>query len=326
MSLFFEVIMSRLIVNISVLAFFLATPAISAELLNSDDFGDLRGAYPSDWDLNDNGDPLDFEFGARYFYSIGSSKMTINGGDYLSNDKSQILELYGRIDDNSTATYLKAWGGYSAVIDGSYSTPVTGGDVNMAGGQIAYVGADFGYVPFGNGDFQMGGFVGYQYYNDSPDMGRASYVTSAGGADSEVNNIEINELRLGAAINADLGDKIDLNIEAAVIPYAAISGTYGAFSLPNFVDGATTYEQGSAGTLSGSLYGASAEAMLGLHATDNLTIRVGGRVNYLTGNGAKIEYIAREVGNPTNEQQFTSNISGLEFLRYGALLEVTGRF
>lgn len=318
--------MSRLVANISVLAFFIATPALSAEIVKSDDFGDLRGTYPSDWDMSDNGDPLDFEFGARYYYSIGSSTMTVNGGNYVSEDKSQILELYGRIDDNSTSTYLKAWGGYSALIDGTYSTPSTGGDVVMSGGRVAYAGADFGYLPLGNENFQMGGFIGYQYYSDNPDMGRVNFVTSAGGGDSETNALEIHELRLGAAINADLGDMVDLSIQAAIIPYAAASGTYGAFTLPNFVDGGDTYEQGSAGTLAGSLYGASAEAMLGFNATDDITIRIGGRVHYLTGNNASMEYMAREVGNPTNEQLYTSNISGLEFFRYGALLELTGKF
>ncbi len=318
--------MSRLLTTISIISLLFSSPALSAEILKGNEFGDLRGSMPTDWDMSDNGDPLDFEFGARYFYSIGSSIMTINGGNYSSEDKSHILELHARIDDNSTATYLKAWGGYSAVIDGSYSTPTSGGSVTMTGGRIAYAGADFGYTPFGNGDFQMGGFVGYQYYNDSPDMGRENYVMASGGGASEVNNIEINELRLGATINADLGDMVDLDIEAALIPYAALGGTYGAFALPNFVDGGVTYEQGSAGKLSGSLYGASAQAMLGFHASENFTVRVGGRVHYLTGNAATVEYTAREVGNPTNEQLYTSNITGLEFLRYGALLELTGRF
>lgn len=318
--------MSRFVISLSAATVLMLTPALSAEILNNDNLGDLRGAYPTEWDMSNNGDSLDFEFGARYFYSIGSSKMTINGGDYASADKGQILELHGRIDDNSTATYLKAWGGYSVLIDGTYSTPVTGGDVAMAGGRVAYAGADFGYTPFGNSEFQLGGFLGYQYYSDSPDMGRINFVTSTGGGNSEPNNIEIHELRLGATMNADFGDKVDLNIEAALIPYAALGGTYGAFALPNFVDGGTIYEQGSAGTLGGYLYGASAEAMLGFNVTDNLTVRVGGRVHYLTGDAATIEYSAREVGTPANEVQFISNISGLEFLRYGGLLEVTGRF
>ncbi len=317
--------MARLVTNMSIFALLFSSPAFSAEIL-SNDFTDLRGSYPVEWDMSDNGDPLDFEFGVRYFYSIGSSAMTVNGGDYSSSDKSHIVELHGRIDDNSTSTYLKAWGGYSAVIEGTYSTPATGGGVTMNGGKVAYVGADFGYMPFGNGDFQLGGFVGYQYYSDNPDMGRQNYVTVSGASESEVNNSEIHELRLGGVINADLGDKLDINIEGALIPYAAISGTYGAFSLPNFVDSGITYEQGSAGILSGSLYGASAEAMLGLHATDNLTIRVGARAHYLTGNSATMEYIAREVGNPSNEQRYISNISGLELFRYGGLVEITGRF
>ena len=314
--------MFRYINSVGFITCLLAVPALGADILGSDNLPDLRGSYPTEWDMSDNGDPLDFEFGLRYFYSVGSSKMTINGGDYASSDKSHILELHGRIDDNSTATYLKAWGGYSVYIDGTYSTPTTGGDVTMAGGRVAYAGADFGYTPFGNGDFQLGGFIGYQYYADSPDMGRQNYTTSTGGTESQANNIEIHELRLGATMNADLGDKVDLNLEAAVVPYAGLTGTYGAFYSPP----AGGYQQGSAGTLGGYLYGASAEAMLGFHATDNLTIRFGGRVNYLTGNAATIDYTTRCICDPAVEAAQSANISGIEFLRYGALLEITGTF
>ena len=311
----------------------LTNPAVGAEILSGGVYGGaqessdfLRDSYPSDWDASDNGDPLDFEIGMRYFYSLGSSKLTVNGGSYSSNDQSHIVELHARIDDNSTDTFLKGSFGYAAVTNGTYETPEFIGVQTMNNGSIiSYGGADFGYMPFGNADFRLGGFVGYQYLADNVDMGRSNYVTASGGGDSDQNAMNINALKLGVVARAELADMIDLNIEAAVIPYANISGTYGAFNLPNYAFGGNVFQQGSAGTISGNLYGASGEAMIGFHPTEDITLRVGGRVTYLTGD-ASISYTGREVGTPTNSQDFISEVSGLEFFRYGALLELTARF
>ncbi len=318
--------MSREFLTTALAVSLLTSPAFGADIFGAqDDSSFLRDSYSSDWDMSDNGDPLDFEIGIRYFYSIGSSKLTVNGGDYSSEDKSSIVELHARIDDNSTDTYLKANVGYAALIEGTYETPEFLGAQDMGVGSIGYVGADFGYMPLGNNDIRFGGFVGYKYSADNPSMGRSSFITNSGGGDSKENMVETNALRLGAVARAELGDKVDINIEAAVIPYAHLSGTYGAFSVPDFVSGGTNFTQGSEGSLSGNLYGAEAEVLLGFHATDDITLRVGGRISYLTGD-ASMSYTAREIGNPINAQNYIAPVSGLEFLRYGALVELTGRF
>lgn len=301
----------------------LTAAALSADFMNGAD--ELRGSYPEEWGFPNEPDPLDFELGLRYWYSMGSSQLTAFGGNYSSKDASHLLEAHFRINDNSTASYLKGNVGYSAMITGTYATPALVGDQTMAGGYIGYAGVDLGMQPFGGDVVQMGGFVGYQYLADNPDMGRANFTTSNGGGDSATNMTEIHALRLGLSLRAELGDKIDFNVEAAVIPYAKLSGVYGAMFYPDFLSGGNLFTQGSSGTLDGRLYGASGEAMIGFHPTDNLTFRIGARGWYLTGEST-MTFTAREVATPTTEQNFIGNVTGLEFFRVGALAEITGSF
>ncbi len=286
---------------------------------------DLRGSYPEQWGVSNQPSPLNFEFGMRYWYSLGSQQISVLGGNYAAKDVSHILELQFRIDDNSTATYLRGQLGYAIASKGTYNTPLAVGDQTMSGGYIGYAGADFGYMPFGNENFRFGGFAGYQYLADNPDMGRVNYTTASGAIDSTTNTTEIQALRLGGVARAQINDMFDINVQGAVIPYANLSGTYGTFYQPDFVSGGTNYEQGSPGTIAGRLYGASGEIMFGVRPTDNLVLRLGARASYLTGTGT-IQYIARQVGTPANSVNYIANTTGLELFRYGALAEISGRF
>ncbi len=303
----------------------LSASALGGEIINTAVPSELRGSFPQDWGFPQEPDPLDFELGIRYWYSMGSSAITAFGGAYSASDTSSIAEAFFRIDDNSTSSYLKGQVGYAIKIDGTYSTPEFAGSRNMAGGYIGYGGVDFGMVPFGSETVGFGAFAGYQFITDNPDMGRVSFVTATGGGDSQVNMLEIHAAKVGLAVNADIGDKVDLNMEAAIIPYANLGGTFGALYIPDFISGGDTYTQGSAGSLNGRLYGASGEAMLGFRPTENLALRIGARGWYLTGN-ATMEYTARQVGAPANAQNYISNVTGLEFFRYGALAEIAGTF
>ncbi len=301
----------------------LGANAVAAQNLPLAD--ELRGSYPEQWGISSEPDPLDFEIGLRYWYSLGSQQMSAFGGNYSASDVSHILELQARIDDNSTSTYLRGQVGYAISISGTYNTPLNVGDQTISGGYIGYAGADFGYTPFGNENFRFGGFAGYQYLADNPDMGRAVYRTSGGGGDSVTNANDISALRLGAVARGQINDMFDINVQGAIIPYAQLSGTYGAFYQPDFVDGATTYEQGSPGNITGQLYGASGEILFGIRPTDNLVVRLGARAWYLRGQGT-VDFVARDVTDSTNTQNYIANTTGLEFFRYGALAEISGSF
>jgi hypothetical protein len=301
--------MSRLV---SSLALLLAT--CSSGAVQAADYPDLRPAYPDEWQLGEGLEPLGFELGLRYWYSKGGQNLSIPaaaGQNYSARDTSQILEGHLRIDDYSSDAYLKAMGGYAAFIDGTYDATGQGAGLSMHGGKIAYAVADFGYTPFGNDAFRFGGFVGYQYWNDSPDMGRAPFTGPSGG-DSELNDFASHSLRLGITAHADISDVVDVNAEVAVIPYSWMQGTYGAFDAN--IPGVT---QASAGSITGNLYGGTAELMLGFHPTENMAVRVGGRAWYLEGKPRMT--FDTDIGGLVGEAVFSK-------FRYGALAELTYKF
>ncbi|WP_404405061.1 hypothetical protein [Pelagibacterium halotolerans] len=277
----------------------------------------LRPAYPSEWETPD---PLTFEAGLRYFYGMGNQSMTAGGLEHSVEDQSHFVELYGRIDDASTDSFLKGNLGFAAAISGTYETPSTGGaSVGTDSGTIAYAGADFGYAPLGNETFRFGGLIGYEYRNESIDMGRAGFITSGGGGDSSPNMLEIHGLRLGVTAQAEINDTFDITIDAAAIPFAHLSGTYGAMAIPDLGG----QVQGSDVAIQGNLYGGSIEAMAGFHPTENLVIRAGARGYYLTG-PVDTSFEMRDPDG-SNPQGYILD-GNIELWRWGPVVEITGTF
>lgn len=277
----------------------------------------FRPAYPAD--MAPMEDSLDFEAGLRYFYGMGGQRTSIGALDYSADDASHFLELHGRIDDHSTSTYVQGNIGYAAVIDGDFETPTSLGRQSTDSGMIAYGGADFGYLPFKDDGFGVGGFVGYQYLNESIDIGRGDFYTSSGGGDSEPNLLEVHGLRLGITGRAEINDVFDIRVDAAAIPYAALSGTYGAFDLGTTPTGG----QGSAASISGHLYGGSLEAMVGFKPHENFAIRGGLRGYYLT--GPTETYFETRDADGGNEQGYIVE-GDTELFRWGPVIELTGTF
>ena len=286
-------------------------------------------ALAADWQWQEEGfresyaleedNPIAIEVGARYWYSMGQHNMTVAGDSYSSRDTSHVLEAVLRVDEPATGWYGKAIGGYSAVISNDFTTPSGSGHLNS--GEIRYAGADVGWRALGNEALSGGGFVGYQYWNDSPDMGRSTFLTSAGG-DSRPNKIEYHMLRLGVTGRSNLGDLVDIEAEVAAIPYTLVQGTYGAFELP----GGTLYDSlGSAGSINGWLYGASAEVMARFRPDKNWSIGIGGRAWYLTGE-ADFTFTNRDSGAPGSAVNYITKTQQFSTFRYGLLGEVSYKF
>lgn len=257
---------------------------------------DLRGSYNWNADPNLGADPLSFEFGLRYIYSRGVHDMNVGGAAYNIQDTSHILEGHARIDDHSTSTFLRASAGMAVSSTGQYTTPTSGGAQSFQGGSVVSAGGDFGWMPLGNEQFKAGGFVGYEYMDESPDMGWV-----AGPSNRTKNALYINALRLGFSAQANFSDTFDISADAAIIPIATLTGTYGAFA-------------SGAASVNGWLYGASGQVMLGYHPLPNAIVRVGARASYLTGSAA------------LNNASGTSNTSSLSFARIGAIAELTYGF
>lgn len=308
--------MSRLVLPLVAVVAVSASPGLAADWFN-----DFRPAYEDDWALPAD-DPISIELGARYWYSWGSHRMEVGGDSYATDDTSHILEAHLRVDDASSDFYAKGLAGYSAVINSDYSTPTTGGTWNSQSGTIHYLGGDIGWMPVGNDEVKFGGFLGYQYWNDSPDMGRENFLEASGAGNSLPNNLEYHMLRVGLAGRAELGDRFDLTAEVAAVPYTILNGTYGALAAPGIPPG---YVPGSPGNVSGWLYGAGGEVMARFHPTENWTIGLGGRAWYLTGQ-ADVTFDTRDPANPSDGVHWITKTENFSTLRYGLLGEITYRF
>ncbi|HEY8595166.1 MAG TPA: hypothetical protein VIL84_07970 [Devosiaceae bacterium] len=344
--------MSRIVpvVSTAVLSLALAGAAHAADYMNG-----MRGSLPPSWTNEDNGlDPVGIEMGLRYWYSMGSQSLNTTAGDFTSTDKTHILEGHLRIDDYSTNTFATANVGYSVAISGDYDTP--SGTGSVAGGQVGYAGADLGWMAFGdpNNGLGIGALAGYQYWNDSPDMGRVDYYNIGSASDvtwssadgsysvtgaSVANNVDIHTLRLGIAARANLGF-MDIDGYLAAIPFAKVTGTIGAAGFSPVVLNATdTLYPTSPVSIDGMAYGAAAQLMVGFHPTDNLTLRLGARAQYLTGStnatySTAVVTAPQDVNPPDGTyepptvatQSYIETNRPFEIMRLGALAELSWAF
>lgn len=296
---------------IAMLALVAAAPALAADYPM---FGEMRPSYDDGWEQSSE-NPLRMEAGLRYWYSVGEQKSDIGGRSYNTNDRSHILEGHFRIDDDYTSTFVKGQAGYAVYTTGDHNTAV-GVPSSFEGGQIGYAGADFGYTPFGNETFRLGALVGYQYNRESPDRNRYD-VQHADG-------LNLHSLRLGVTARADINEMFDIDAEIAAIPYAYGYGASAETPMANTVIQGVTVNRTITET-SGALFGASGQVMLGFHPTENLTIRVGGRAWLLNGPSSSRQKWWN-TANPNSFLYSDQPLNGFSLLRYGALVELTGRF
>lgn len=315
--------------TIAMLALVAALPAQGADY---PDYPDLRPPYEPGWENTE--DSIRFELGARYWYTWGGQDagFTSPFGPVSLNvrDQTHMVELHGLIDDLYTDTYLKGMAGVGLGTSGTYAiSPAGSGSI---GGQsrLGYAGVDYGWMPLGDKDsFAAGGFAGYTYWKDAPDIGTGQYATAFDGAflptslgDAQ-DNFDIHALRLGVRGTARF-DMFDLQAEVAAVPYAHVSGTVGGSSPGGFNFGGIVVNENAPTTLTGRGYGVMAETMVGFHPTDNLTVRVGGRAWYLQGQlDATFNGTAAGIG-PLPTMNLPSTYASL--FRYGAMVELTGRF
>lgn len=372
--------MSRLVPSIAVLlaAAALGAPAVAADYdgtLGAGDASPFRGGYPTepkDWaGLGDQDDPLALEFSARYWYSLGSQDFSSGGGSMSATDTTHIGELHLRIEDHSTNTYAQALGGYSITTSGSYAGSLTSGTISD--GHVGYAGADIGWNALGdNQGSGAGPVLGYLYWQDTLNTGRNNYTTASSAGDivydpatgqtfvpgaSAPNNIDMHLLRLGIQAKAKLGEFFDVSAELVGVPYAKVSGNVGvddpSFSLAEYAgpsqlpyssvaNGNISSIRSSPTAIDGWGYGGMAELWLGMHPTQNLTFRLGGRAWYLQGT-VDATYDKAQIGNPSDSDpvvnppnydtaptfvnhSFISTANPFTMFRYGVLAEFSYAF
>lgn len=367
--------MFRLATSLTVLLAALGTPALAADY--GDNWGEMGlrdsvGYEPRDWsDLGDGADVTDtvsIEAGIRYWYSLGSQSIESSGGTTTANSTAHTGELHLRVEDNASSTFGQGIAGYSMAISGEYSGPVVTSSIED--GAIGYAGADFGWNALSDGNGNgLGGFLGYMYWNESPDTGRTNFSTLSTGdtvtysdvtgqtfipGDSAPNHVDINALRLGLQGKATFSNFIDIRAEVAAVPYAKVYGVMGIED-PNFStavyagDAQPPYSglangnimdiRSSETSIDGWGYGAMAEAFVGIHPTENLTFRLGGRAWYVQGT-ADTTFDAVHITDPEDadadpdyevapivtESSYIQTNNPFSFLRYGILAELTYAF
>lgn len=297
---------------VAMLALCLAVPALAADYFAPPD---LRPAYPDTWEQPD--DSIRFEYGVAYWYSWGGQNAGFGPVNLSVRDQTHIGELHGKIEDLSTQTYVAARAGLGLHTTGTYDiSPAAPGAIGRDS-RIGYIGADFGWLPFGtmSDGFAAGALVGYQYWKDAPDIGTGQYAiggdpTNLGEAQDD---FDIHALRLGIKGMAQF-DMFDVQAEVAAVPYAHVSGTLGGSSPGGFNFGGVIVNESTPTTLSGRGYGVMAEGMVGFHPTENLALRVGGRAWYLEGN---LDAVFNGVTMPSTYASL---------FRYGLRAELTGKF
>jgi hypothetical protein len=355
--------MSRLAPSlvILVLASF-GAPAFAADPSEGWDAGaDIRGGYqtyePKDWtNMGEADDTLHIETGLRYWYSLGS--YSLDGTS--ETDTAHSAEVFLRVDDYGTSTYAQGTLGTSILKTREF------GDGIFDNGNLSYASADFGWSAFndnqGNG---FGGLIGYQYWQDShdtntllEDLGGITYDDMTGQTNvptyiTHANTVEIQALRLGVQGKAEFNNFIDFRGELAAVPYANVSGHIGvetpSFSTNVYSGPAQLPFDGNSGNISGISateadidgygHGAMAEAFVGIHPTENLTFRLGGRAWYVTG-VADTNWTEVSITDPENQdvnpdyevEPVATTTKGFmpnrpfSFLRYGILAEMTYAF
>lgn len=298
---------------VAIAAMTVAAPSLAADY---NQYPELRPSYPDSWE-NGEDNPLRFEAGLRYWYSIGTqtSELGFTGSKFSTTDRSHILEGHFRIDDDSTRTFVKGQAGYAVLTNGEHSTNL-GVPQEFTGGQIGYIGADFGWVPLGGDTVKFGALAGYEFKRESPDRNRFDY--------QNIDGLNIHALRLGVTGHADLSEMFDVDAELVAMPYAYASGATAELSIPGQTIGGLAVNRTSA-TASGALYGASAQVMLGMHPSENLTIRVGGR-GWLLEGPSSMRQKWWNATDPTKYVYDDNMLNGFSLVRYGLMAELTGRF
>lgn len=263
---------------------------------------DLRGGYNDQgWD---DESLVRIEAGLRYGYMVGRVRVEgidagpgepITGTTAGLNDESHIGEAHLRIDDFSTNSYFKAYGGYSIALNSDYFSAFDNGTSNL--GKLAYFTSDLGYAPAvinaGEGNAKLSGFIGYQYMHEGHDIDETAV--------SDPTGINIHALRLGVNAKATF-DRFSIEADLAAIPYALVSGEMGVSGLGEPVN----YD--------GVAWGASADLMADYSITEAISAGVGARATYLQSRG-EMSY------GTTN-----ATVESLSLWRYGILAELSYSF
>jgi opacity protein-like surface antigen len=264
-------------------------------------FGTTSAAPPGnaprfDQDLPNWLTGMSYELGTRYFFSLGSMKYHLYQGDSshvnsiltYSGLQAHAAEVFGRID-HPVGLFVTGFAGVGAMNEGQLKdedfppavTPYSSTQSSQHGGSVSYATLDIGYKLLRTGQFSLGPFVGYSYFNSQMNAyGCLQTATSSVCSNVSSSALDITEdatwnaLRLGLAADAQLWRGIRLTASAAWLPVGGLAGTDTHWLRLNY--------PGSQGLVtpiaqSGVIQGVQAELRLSYPLTHWMTLGTGAR-------------------------------------------------
>jgi opacity protein-like surface antigen len=240
----------------------------------------------------------EFEVGGRAWYSFGRFQKDL--GSTVNQAQQNVLnsrlaydtasasgELYGRIDTSSNL-FLKGFIGGGKHVSGKLhdedwvifnaTVPYSNTISDPVKGDLGYATVDFGYALFHGPSSKVGGFIGYNYFQeDKSAFGCVQIANRNSDCVPAIPNSILgitendrwNSLRVGLNGVVTLADRLTLTADAAYLPYVAFRGTDNHLLR---TDVANTFSPES-----GTGRGVQLEAMLAYSPWKSFSIGAGGR-------------------------------------------------
>jgi hypothetical protein len=281
--------------------------------------------------IESEGSTFTSTFGMRYWYGMGSTSKDLYGftrdtlNSRLTYDglQSHSFELFTRVD-NSGGLFWKGYAGGGLLTQGNLQdedfppgmTPYSSTNSTLQKQSIGYVSADFGGALLRGADFRVDGFVGYHYFHERMkafgcQQTASNPVICAGGIPNSVAALVEDDtwqaLRVGLNADFPIVDRLRVNLEAAWLPYAWLSGTDNHLLRPDLP---------LAIRETGVGWGYQLEALLSYQVDKAISVGVGGRYWHMQSRGyAHFE----DIGGSQQPLDFKANI-------YGVFLQGSYRF
>lgn len=235
------------------------------------------------------------EFAARYWFASAKTGKSLYDNPALSDAMVSRLtysgltansgELFGRVAFTN-GFFIKGYAGAGIVSQGHLRDedfppgidPYSSTTSDQHSGHLRYASADVGYDVVRGGDFRVGAFVGYHYFNEE---------VNAFGCTQDAGNLEVSQnntwqsVRLGLDGAVRLGGRFTLSAEGAWLPYVHLDGADTHWLRIGSGTGDFTGPVPEDGNGQGYQF----EALLSYQVTHNASIGVGARYWHMQANG-----------------------------------------
>lgn len=279
------------------------------------------------------------EVGGRYFYSTGKMGITlgdpfvvgqINSQLTYANMQSNAGEGFARID-HSSGFFLKGFLGAGNIFGGKLhdedfppGVPVYSNTVStISDSRLWYGTVDLGWNPWQTPNSKIGFFVGYNHFYEQANAFGCSQIGAFGiclPGDVAPGTLVITQtenwdgVRLGVNGVFALIPRLNLTVDAAVLPYVSMTGIDNHWLRPDI----NPLPQAGHG------WGYQLEGILAYDVTQNFSVGVGGRYWYATTTSGTTQFPSGFCGGlcvelPPSPTKFTTE-------RYGGFLQASYKF